>query len=82
MMSRANPNYDSQILNAYANIDYDGTVTLRSLTLFSAICEVDVLYYPFDQHICEMSFSSWAFDINMVRKQPVFIERENVNFHC
>ncbi|KAF2346094.1 Neurotransmitter-gated ion-channel ligand-binding domain, partial [Trinorchestia longiramus] len=62
LYNTAETDYESSILNTYAIIDYRGEVELVSHALLSSICDVDVEYYPFDQQVCKLRFSSWTYD--------------------
>jgi len=64
----AEPDYEGAILNTFAIIMNDGLVELVSHAIFSSICNVNVEFYPFDEQICELVFSSWTYDTHGVRK--------------
>ena len=39
---------------------------MLSHAILRSSCEINIRYYPFDQQLCVMSFSSWSQDITQV----------------
>ncbi|KAF2364668.1 Neurotransmitter-gated ion-channel transmembrane domain [Trinorchestia longiramus] len=62
LFNTAEPDYESSILNTNAIIFHDGQIELLSHALFSSICDVNVEFYPFDEQICSLRFSSWTYE--------------------
>ena len=59
---RVDTNYEAAILNTNAIIYHDGTVELVSHALFQSTCDLDILWYPFDQQDCKLHFAPWTYD--------------------
>jgi len=47
-------------------IKHDGNVTWLSRAVFKSSCRINVRYFPFDEQLCEIQFSSWTYDISLV----------------
>ncbi|XP_064087428.1 uncharacterized protein LOC135202107 [Macrobrachium nipponense] len=62
MMNTNDADYDGLILNSNAIVFHTGEVELVSHGIFDAICSLDIQYYPFDQQLCHLTFSSWTYD--------------------
>ncbi|XP_071486140.1 neuronal acetylcholine receptor subunit alpha-10-like [Diadema antillarum] len=41
--------------------DYEGNVTWYAPIIATTSCRVNVMYFPFDVQMCELSFSSWVY---------------------
>ena len=35
--------------------------------ILTSTCDIDIEFFPFDQQICDLIFSSWTMDVNSVR---------------
>ncbi|XP_061196641.1 neuronal acetylcholine receptor subunit alpha-2-like [Saccostrea echinata] len=51
----------------YILMNYTGHVTWWPYQVFEARCEIDVVYFPFDTQTCQMIFTVWNHDKNMVQ---------------
>lgn len=56
-------------------IYYDGSVELYSASIFTATCNIDVSYYPFDRQFCEIIFLVWGYSAEEV---VLTAEREDI----
>ncbi|XP_033627848.1 neuronal acetylcholine receptor subunit alpha-9-like [Asterias rubens] len=45
-----------------AEARYDGQVTWSSPVILKCTCLIDARLFPFDTQVCDLKFSSWAFD--------------------
>ena len=45
-------------------IRHDGQVKFVYPANFHTTCTPDIKYFPFDQQVCRLSFSSWAFNLS------------------
>ncbi|XP_037088898.1 neuronal acetylcholine receptor subunit alpha-3-like [Pollicipes pollicipes] len=61
--SSADSAYEWAIYNTLAIVKSSGEVTMLSHAILRSSCEINIRYYPFDQQLCVMSFSSWSQDI-------------------
>ncbi|XP_042238657.1 acetylcholine receptor subunit alpha-type unc-63-like [Homarus americanus] len=61
LMNSAVSGYELGILNTNARIYYTGEVQLVSHAFFQSTCNVDTLWYPFDQQDCLLNFASWTY---------------------
>lgn len=41
---------------------YDGMVFWLFIVKFCSMCEIDIIYYLFDDQFCKMKFGSWVYD--------------------
>ncbi|XP_066975356.1 uncharacterized protein [Macrobrachium rosenbergii] len=70
MMNTNDADYEGLILNSNAIVFHTGEVELVSHGIFNAICSLDIQYYPFDQQLCHLTFSSWTYDKNEIILLP------------
>ncbi|XP_068217896.1 uncharacterized protein [Palaemon carinicauda] len=70
LMNTGDAEYDSSILNTNAIVFHTGEVELLSHGIFNSICSLDVQYYPFDQQLCQLTFSSWTYDNEQIILLP------------
>jgi hypothetical protein len=47
-----------------ATLSYDGKVLVYVYKLFGSLCQVDLTYYPFDEHVCIHQFYSTKYNQN------------------
>ena len=54
----------------------DGRSMWSSPSLFKAICEIDVAFFPLDQQTCRLKFGSWTYDSSKLK----LTTKENATF--
>ncbi|XP_066987468.1 neuronal acetylcholine receptor subunit alpha-10-like [Macrobrachium rosenbergii] len=70
LQNTAQADYYSTILSTNAIVFSSGEVELVSHGIFQSICSVDTQYYPFDQQVCKLDFSSWTYDMKQIQLVP------------
>lgn len=45
-----------------ATVNYDGHVLWEPPAIYKSACAIDVEYFPFDEQVCKMKFSSWTYE--------------------
>lgn len=45
-----------------ANLRYDGEVVWVPPAIYKSSCEMNVLYFPFDEQNCLLKFGSWTYN--------------------
>ncbi|UJR35588.1 hypothetical protein I4U23_028340 [Adineta vaga] len=53
---------NSNIMQANAMIDYDGSVFWPIPTRLKSTCQIDVTYFPYDEQECKLKFGSWTYN--------------------
>ncbi|XP_037088901.1 neuronal acetylcholine receptor subunit alpha-9-like [Pollicipes pollicipes] len=66
LYNSADSAYEWAIYNTLAIVKSSGEVTMLSHAILRSSCEINIRYYPFDQQLCVMSFSSWSQDITQI----------------
>ncbi|KAK4321335.1 hypothetical protein Pmani_007855 [Petrolisthes manimaculis] len=81
LYNTADTSYESSLINTNIIVSHDGTCKLLTHAVFTSVCDVDVQWFPFDQQICDLIFSSWTADVNHMRldKGPSDITRFHPN---
>ena len=57
----ADGNYEITIMTK-ALVYSDGKVKWKPPATYKSSCNIDVEYFPFDQHTCFMKFTTWSHD--------------------
>lgn len=55
-------------------ISHDGKHMWFAPAIFRSMCEIDIMYFPFDEQHCDLRFGSWAYDITSL---DMFIDYKN-----
>ncbi|XP_071489583.1 neuronal acetylcholine receptor subunit alpha-10-like [Diadema antillarum] len=63
------PGTDVMMTNAI--ISYNGSVFWQAPAIFKSSCKLEVSYFPFDQHRCNIKFGPWAYLGNEVVMKKV-----------
>ncbi|KAK3855134.1 hypothetical protein Pcinc_038441 [Petrolisthes cinctipes] len=81
LYNTADTSYESSLINTNIIVSHDGTCKLLTHAVFTSVCDVDVQWFPFDQQICDLIFSSWTADVNQMKldKGPSDITRFHPN---
>jgi hypothetical protein len=61
----------------YVEIYSDGTVNWFPAGLFSADCDLDIKYFPYDQQVCHFTFENWVYPISRVNLSHIFDTKTN-----
>ncbi|XP_076028460.1 neuronal acetylcholine receptor subunit alpha-9-like [Oratosquilla oratoria] len=59
--------YRNAIYNTNAIIKYTGEVELVSHAMLTSTCDIEILYYPFDEQNCKQHFASWTYDSSKIK---------------
>ncbi|KRY38221.1 Acetylcholine receptor subunit alpha-type deg-3 [Trichinella spiralis] len=54
-----------------ANVSDKAFVTFRYPAIYKFTCNMNILYFPFDQHSCTLTFGSWMFDTTGIDYYPM-----------
>lgn len=65
--------------NTHCLVYENGTVLWVPPTLFSSNCEMDMRYWPYDSHKCNLKIGSWTYDANQIDLVKYGIERDLYN---
>lgn len=57
----ADGNYEVTLMTK-ATLNYTGDVLWRPPAIYKSSCEMNVLYFPFDEQSCLMKFGSWTYN--------------------
>jgi len=64
----ADGNYEVTLMTK-ATIHPSGLVHWEPPAIYKSSCQMDVEFFPFDQQLCTMRFSSWTYDGYQVRSR-------------
>ncbi|CAF3490687.1 unnamed protein product [Adineta steineri] len=53
---------NSNMMQANAMIDFDGSVFWPIPTRLKSTCQIDVTYFPYDEQECRLKFGSWTYN--------------------
>ena len=68
-------------LEAYRlTVNYTGDIAYLFPTVIKVFCKINVQYFPFDEQVCSLRFSSWAFDHNSVNVRNHSGEGDQTDF--
>ncbi|XP_048583122.1 neuronal acetylcholine receptor subunit alpha-10 isoform X2 [Nematostella vectensis] len=45
----------------------EGVATWSSPAIFKCVCNINVIYFPFDEQFCHLKFGSWSLDSSKIR---------------
>lgn len=66
-----------------ANLKYDGEIVWVPPAIYKSSCEMNVLYFPFDEQNCLLKFGSWTYNGLQVNFYWRFYRIYEVNIeHC
>lgn len=65
----ADGNYEVTLMTK-AVLKYTGEVLWMPPAIYKSYCEINVLYFPFDEQNCYMMFGSWTYNGNQVGTGP------------
>jgi len=66
ILRSADGNYEVTLMTK-AVLKYTGEVLWSPPAIYKSYCEINVLYFPFDEQNCYMMFGSWTYNGNQVR---------------
>lgn len=55
-----------------ATLQYNGEVYWKPPAIYKSSCEINVLYFPFDEQSCYMKFGSWTYHGYQVGSSVLF----------
>ncbi|XP_022105177.1 neuronal acetylcholine receptor subunit beta-3-like [Acanthaster planci] len=58
-------------------VESNGMVTWAAPAILKCTCVIDALLFPFDTQVCEVRFTSWAFNANQLNLTNMTDERKN-----
>ncbi|CAA9994099.1 unnamed protein product [Nesidiocoris tenuis] len=61
LYNNADGNYEVTLMTK-ATLKYTGEVIWRPPAIYKSSCEINVLYFPFDEQSCTMKFGSWTYN--------------------
>ncbi|KAK9506752.1 hypothetical protein O3M35_008629 [Rhynocoris fuscipes] len=61
LYNNADGNYEVTLMTK-ATLKYNGEVIWRPPAIYKSSCEINVLYFPFDEQSCTMKFGSWTYN--------------------
>ncbi|XP_046678228.1 acetylcholine receptor subunit beta-like 2 isoform X2 [Homalodisca vitripennis] len=61
LYNNADGNYEVTLMTK-ATLKYTGEVIWKPPAIYKSSCEINVLYFPFDQQSCIMRFGSWTYN--------------------
>nr|AAY28925.1 nicotinic acetylcholine receptor alpha4 subunit [Bemisia tabaci] len=61
LYNNADGNYEVTLMTK-ATLNYTGDVLWRPPAIYKSSCEMNVLYFPFDEQSCLMKFGSWTYN--------------------
>lgn len=65
ILRSADGNYEVTLMTK-AVLKYTGEVLWSPPAIYKSYCEINVLYFPFDEQNCYMMFGSWTYNGNQV----------------
>nr|ALB27749.1 nicotinic acetylcholine receptor alpha 4 subunit [Rhopalosiphum padi] len=65
LFNNADGNYEVTLMTK-AVLKYTGEVLWSPPAIYKSYCEINVLYFPFDEQNCYMMFGSWTYNGNQV----------------
>lgn len=60
LYNNADGNYEVTLMTK-ATLTYNGEVYWKPPAIYKSSCEINVLYFPFDEQSCYMKFGSWTY---------------------
>nr|WOX02238.1 nicotinic acetylcholine receptor alpha 8 subunit transcript variant X1 [Megalurothrips usitatus] len=61
LYNNADGNYEVTMMTR-ATVRYTGEVYWKPPAIYKSSCKMQVLYFPFDEQICDMKFGSWTYN--------------------
>ncbi|KAL1117523.1 hypothetical protein AAG570_003839, partial [Ranatra chinensis] len=61
LYNNADGNYEVTLMTK-ATLKYTGEVVWKPPAIYKSSCEINVLYFPFDEQSCTMKFGSWTYN--------------------
>ncbi|KAI1715373.1 neurotransmitter-gated ion-channel ligand binding domain-containing protein [Ditylenchus destructor] len=59
--------YYNITINTKATLHYTGKVTWEPPAIFKSLCQIDILWFPFDEQQCLLKFGSWTYPDNLLK---------------
>ncbi|XP_071953254.1 neuronal acetylcholine receptor subunit alpha-10-like [Antedon mediterranea] len=66
MYNNANEDFTNGIMKTKASISFDGTVQWDTPAILKSTCQLDPLFFPFDQQNCTLTFGSFIYHENQL----------------
>lgn len=74
----ADGNYEVTLMTK-ATLTYNGEVYWKPPAIYKSSCEINVLYFPFDEQSCYMKFGSWTYHGYQVRRSFTNFRKLHLN---
>ncbi|CAD5224205.1 unnamed protein product [Bursaphelenchus xylophilus] len=77
----ADSNYNITI-STKATLHYTGRVIWEPPAIFTSLCQIDILWFPFDEQECQLKFGSWTYPESLLKVQlldTAAVEVEEIN---
>ncbi|KAI6171446.1 Alpha nicotinic acetylocholine receptor subunit 38 [Aphelenchoides bicaudatus] len=69
----ADSNYNITI-STKATLHYSGEVTWEPPAIFKSLCQIDILWFPFDEQECQLKFGSWTYPESMLNLELLDVD--------
>ncbi|XP_050034785.1 neuronal acetylcholine receptor subunit alpha-10-like [Dermacentor andersoni] len=70
LYNNARGDYHAGHLGSNVIVRWTGEVLFPVQAVLSSACRLDLHYFPFDVHLCELQFVSWTYDSQQVELEP------------
>ncbi|KAK8786657.1 hypothetical protein V5799_023567 [Amblyomma americanum] len=70
LYNNARGDYHAGQLGSNVIVRWTGEVLFPVQAVLSSACRLDLHYFPFDVHLCQLQFVSWTYDAQQVELEP------------
>ncbi|XP_052090793.1 acetylcholine receptor subunit beta-type acr-3-like [Mytilus californianus] len=66
---------EAKLLFSYVSVEYTGRITWWPYQFHETSCEINIVYFPFDEQTCNLTFIIWSHSVNEIIIKGKYVEK-------